>query len=98
MRAGSRAAVDRVRVASGRATAEAGRECLSIEPGGAGAHRPDCLTDQSVQRMDDPVAIPTRLTDALGVEHPVLLAGMGGVSYHRLECFPAGQAVPVGAT
>lgn len=28
--------------------------------------------------------IPTRLTDALGVEHPVMLAGMGGVSYHRL--------------
>lgn len=26
----------------------------------------------------------TRLTDALGVEHPVMLAGMGGVSYHRL--------------
>jgi enoyl-[acyl-carrier protein] reductase II len=26
----------------------------------------------------------TRLTDALQVEHPVMLAGMGGVSYHRL--------------
>ena len=26
----------------------------------------------------------TRLTDVLGVEHPVMLAGMGGVSYHRL--------------
>ena len=26
----------------------------------------------------------TRLTDILGVEHPVMLAGMGGVSYHRL--------------
>lgn len=26
----------------------------------------------------------TRLTDALGIEHPVMLAGMGGVSYHRL--------------
>ena len=26
----------------------------------------------------------TRLTDALGVDHPVMLAGMGGVSYHRL--------------
>lgn len=30
------------------------------------------------------MAISTRLTDALGVEHPVMLAGMGGVSYHRL--------------
>ncbi len=30
------------------------------------------------------MAIPTRLTAALGVEHPVMLAGMGGVSYHRL--------------
>jgi len=26
----------------------------------------------------------TRLTDILGVEHPVMLAGMGGVSYHEL--------------
>lgn len=26
----------------------------------------------------------TRLTDALGVEHPVMLAGMGGVAYHQL--------------
>lgn len=26
----------------------------------------------------------TRLTDLLEIEHPVLLAGMGGVSYHRL--------------
>src|SRR3954467_1845334 len=26
----------------------------------------------------------TRLTDVLGVEHPVMLAGMGGVAYHQL--------------
>jgi enoyl-[acyl-carrier protein] reductase II len=26
----------------------------------------------------------TRLTEMLGVEHPIMLAGMGGVSYHRL--------------
>jgi enoyl-[acyl-carrier protein] reductase II len=26
----------------------------------------------------------TRLTELLGVEHPVMLAGMGGVSYHRV--------------
>ena len=26
----------------------------------------------------------TRLTDLLGIEHPVMLAGMGGVSFHRL--------------
>jgi enoyl-[acyl-carrier protein] reductase II len=26
----------------------------------------------------------TRLTDALQIEHPVMLAGMGGVSYHKL--------------
>lgn len=35
----------------------------------------------------EPVSAPilrTRLTDALGVAHPVMLAGMGGVSYHRL--------------
>lgn len=28
--------------------------------------------------------IRTRLTEALGIEHPVMLAGMGGVSYHQL--------------
>src|SRR5207248_3292980 len=28
--------------------------------------------------------IRTRLTETLGIEHPVMLAGMGGVSYHRL--------------
>ena len=28
--------------------------------------------------------VHTRLTDTLGIEHPVMLAGMGGVSYHRL--------------
>jgi enoyl-[acyl-carrier protein] reductase II len=28
--------------------------------------------------------VRTRLTELLGVEHPVMLAGMGGVSYHRL--------------
>jgi len=26
----------------------------------------------------------TRLTELLGIEHPVMLAGMGGVSYHPL--------------
>lgn len=30
------------------------------------------------------MALHTRLTDMLGIEHPVMLAGMGGVSYHRL--------------
>jgi enoyl-[acyl-carrier protein] reductase II len=30
------------------------------------------------------VVIQTRLTDALQIEHPVMLAGMGGVSYHQL--------------
>lgn len=28
--------------------------------------------------------IRTRLTEMLGIDHPVMLAGMGGVSYHRL--------------
>src|SRR5436309_7189699 len=28
--------------------------------------------------------VRTRLTDALEIEHPVMLAGMGGVSYHKL--------------
>lgn len=30
------------------------------------------------------MALRTRLTEALDIEHPVMLAGMGGVSYHRL--------------
>ena len=29
-------------------------------------------------------AMRTRLTELLGIEHPVMLAGMGGVSYHQL--------------
>src|SRR2546430_7910610 len=29
-------------------------------------------------------AMRTRLTEMLGIEHPVMLAGMGGVSYHAL--------------
>jgi len=28
--------------------------------------------------------VRTRLTELLGIEHPVMLAGMGGVSYHRI--------------
>jgi enoyl-[acyl-carrier protein] reductase II len=36
--------------------------------------------DQSTQTAP----LRTRLTDVLGIEHPVMLAGMGGVSYHRL--------------
>jgi enoyl-[acyl-carrier protein] reductase II len=28
--------------------------------------------------------VQTRLTERLGIEHPVMLAGMGGVAYHRL--------------
>jgi enoyl-[acyl-carrier protein] reductase II len=28
--------------------------------------------------------VKTRLTELLGIEHPVMCAGMGGVSYHRL--------------
>ena len=32
----------------------------------------------------------TRLTEILGVEHPVMLAGMGGVSYHRLVAAVSG--------
>lgn len=28
--------------------------------------------------------IRTRLTDLLGIEHPVMLAGMGGIAYHEL--------------
>jgi enoyl-[acyl-carrier protein] reductase II len=45
--------------------------------------------DQSVGLGDsrderDAPLLRTRLTDALGVQHPLMLAGMGGVSYHRL--------------
>jgi enoyl-[acyl-carrier protein] reductase II len=30
------------------------------------------------------MALRTRLTELLDIEHPIMLAGMGGVSYHRL--------------
>lgn len=39
---------------------------------------------QSTTGQLAPVHLRTRLTDVLGVAHPVMLAGMGGVSYHRL--------------
>ena len=34
--------------------------------------------------------IRTRLTELLGIDHPVMLAGMGGVSYHRLAAAVSG--------
>src|SRR5438874_7687977 len=34
--------------------------------------------------LDTVLRMHTRLTDLLDIEHPVMLAGMGGVSYHRL--------------
>ena len=34
--------------------------------------------------MSQSTVLRTRLTDLLQVEHPVMLAGMGGVAYHRL--------------
>ena len=36
------------------------------------------------------MALQTRLTQALAIEHPVMLAGMGGVSYHRLTSAVSG--------
>ena len=36
------------------------------------------------------VPVQTRLTDALGIEHPVMLAGMGGVSYSALVAAVSG--------
>lgn len=34
--------------------------------------------------LDTVLRMRTRLTDLLDIEHPIMLAGMGGVSYHRL--------------
>src|SRR5947208_16193447 len=34
--------------------------------------------------LDTVLRMHTRLTDLLDIEHPIMLAGMGGVSYHRL--------------
>jgi len=36
------------------------------------------------QRRYDPAMLRTRLTEALQIDHPVMLAGMGGVSYNEL--------------
>src|SRR4029079_10822367 len=35
-------------------------------------------------RLMDTCPMRTRLTEMLGIEHPVMLAGMGGVSYQRV--------------
>src|SRR5690606_2190526 len=37
-----------------------------------------------VRRPHEGTTMKTRLTELLGIEHPVMLAGMGGVSYHQL--------------
>lgn len=37
-----------------------------------------------------PEGVRTRLTDLLSIEHPVMLAGMGGVSYHALAAAVSG--------
>jgi enoyl-[acyl-carrier protein] reductase II len=34
--------------------------------------------------LDTVLRMRTRLTDLLDIEHPIMLAGMGGVSYHKL--------------
>jgi enoyl-[acyl-carrier protein] reductase II len=34
--------------------------------------------------MDEEATMKTRLTELLKIEHPVMLAGMGGVAYHQL--------------
>src|SRR4051794_10239426 len=34
--------------------------------------------------LDTVLRMHTRLTDLIDIEHPIMLAGMGGVSYHRL--------------
>src|SRR5690606_8487740 len=46
--------------------------------------RPDPALDRAVKRGQHRWMLRTRLTEILDVEHPVMLAGMGGVSYHRL--------------
>src|SRR5581483_5780733 len=46
----------------------------------------DVATTDASMRSSLPsfFVIKTPPTETLGIEHPVMLAGMGGVSYHRL--------------
>ncbi len=52
---------------------------------GVAAHdHPDARVAHAGDRLMDTCRMRTRLTEMLGIEHPVMLAGMGGVSYQRV--------------
>src|SRR5919108_1815141 len=69
---------------------------LSLSTGGAAPPDPQrapnelhsfgYARDSSAGRLPswERAVIKTRLTEILGIEHPVMLAGMGGVSYHQI--------------
>ena len=75
----------------GEVTAEAIRrgrrslsECLALARGGS-RHSDRAVGAANTRTGFDTVQhMHTRLTDLLDIEHPIMLAGMGGVSYHRL--------------
>ncbi len=50
----------------------------------------DVTTRVGADRTLEEAAMETRLTELLGVEHPVMLAGMGGVSYSALVAAVSG--------
>src|SRR3972149_6232281 len=54
------------------------------QPSGWGSER---LRGKTTNHKESPMATPTlrtKLCDILGIEYPIVLAGMGGVSRHRL--------------
>src|SRR6201986_1425656 len=62
---------------AGLFTAVRGAPAMGPAEDGALGARPD-------RQQGRPSTMRTRLTELLGIEHPVMLAGMGGVSYSEL--------------
>jgi enoyl-[acyl-carrier protein] reductase II len=59
-------------------------ECLAPTRGGT-KHSDEARRDANTRMgLATVLRMRTRLTDLLDIEYPIMLAGMGGVSYHRL--------------
>src|SRR5215210_4157288 len=59
-------------------------ECFRRTRGGA-KHSDEARRAGNTRRgLATVLGMRTRLTDLLDIDHPIMLAGMGGVSYHRL--------------
>src|SRR3954452_15380240 len=73
---------------------------FASRPGGTETLGREAVGRKTRMGLDTVLRMHTRLTDLLDIEHPIMLAGMGGVSYHRLVAAvrEAGGIGPLGAS